>query len=160
MLRNFICEKIHEGITWTKRNRRYTDFFLPAHETLGISQLLIAIDTSGSINQELLAEFMAEVNAIRQDTTPKSTTVLSCDTKIHNPQQYGMYDVIDYTPVGGGGTDFTPVWQYAAELVVPPKAIIYFTDGLGTYGEEPDVPVMWIMYSHKEAPFGQTVCCI
>lgn len=157
VLRNFISERMRDGTTWSKRNRRYAEFYLPAHESLGVSNVLIAIDTSGSINNKQLSEFMREVNAIREDVKPRTTTVVSCDTRIHNPQVFSAYEEINYKPVGGGGTAFNPVWKYAADLIEQPKIIIYFTDGYGSFGEQPEQPVLWIMYSQLTAPFGETV---
>ncbi len=104
-------------------------------------KLLIAIDTSGSVNKNELKEFFGELYYIWKQGA--EIYVVECDTEIHNHYPYkGMPpEVIS----GRGGTDFNAPLTFANEEYFP-DAIIYFTDG---YASTPEVisrkPILWMI---------------
>jgi predicted metal-dependent peptidase len=61
--------------------------------------------------------------------------------------------------VGGGGTNFSPPFEWVEEEAVQPVGLVYFTDLAGAFPVvEPDYPVLWLNYGMEEkAPFGETV---
>jgi predicted metal-dependent peptidase len=61
--------------------------------------------------------------------------------------------------VGGGGTSFVPVFEEVHKLGFKPDALVYLTDGYGTFGDAPDYPVLWGDISHdpKLYPWGEVV---
>ena len=156
MLRRFVSERVKHGVTWTKRNRRFTDIYLPSHETLGINEIVIAIDTSGSINAQQFGAFMGELNAIRAEVHPQKTHVVMCDAKIQDAKQFDAYEDIDIKIKGGGGTKFDPVWDFVKKMPDKPALIVYFTDGMGRWGNDPGVPVLWALTGRNVSPpFGE-----
>ncbi len=104
-------------------------------------KLLIAIDTSGSINMIELEEFFSEIYHIWRSGA--EIRVVECDTHIHS--NYLYTGKAPKTVKGGGGTAFEQPLLYANEEFHP-DALIYFTDG---YGAAPSVlsrcPVMWLL---------------
>lgn len=104
-------------------------------------KLLIAIDTSGSINMDELKDFFNEVYHIWKQGT--EVFVVECDTAIHSEYYYN--GKTPKTVSGGGGTAFEPPLQYAND-VYRPDALIYFTDG---YASNPSVravcPLLWLI---------------
>ena len=104
-------------------------------------KILIAIDTSGSVNQNELKEFFGELYYIWKQGA--EIYVVECDTEIHNHYPYkGLPpEVIS----GRGGTDFNAPLAFANEEYFP-DAIIYFTDG---YASAPSViarkPILWMV---------------
>jgi len=67
---------------------------------------------------------------------------------------------IKLNPVGGGGTDFRPPFEYLESEDIIPAAAIYLTDGeCYSFPEEPDYPVMWIIDNKRTAdpPFGEVI---
>ncbi|MBN8683074.1 MAG: hypothetical protein J0L99_10475 [Chitinophagales bacterium] len=103
-------------------------------------EILLAIDTSGSIQQEDLSLFFSEIYHIwRQGAR---ITIAECDTHIHR-----IYPYRGETPkavAGRGGTRFDEPIQLANERM--PDALIYFTDG---YAAKPEIsarmPVLWVL---------------
>lgn len=155
-LRRFVNERVKYGVTWTKRNRRFTDIYLPSHETLGLNSILIAIDTSGSINERQFGSFMGELNAIRAEVHPQKTHVVMCDARIQDTKTFDAYEDIDIKIKGGGGTSFAPVWEHVKAMPEKPALIVYFTDGMGRWGDNPGVPVLWALTGRNVAPpFGE-----
>ena len=104
-------------------------------------KLLIAIDTSGSVNDDELKEFFGELYHIWKQGA--EIYVVECDTAIHN---HYFYNGRPPSVVSGrGGTDFNAPLTYANEIYMP-DAIVYFTDG---YAAEPHVvcrkPILWMI---------------
>lgn len=87
-------------------------------------KILIAIDTSGSVNNEELREFFGEIYYIWKQGA--EIYIVECDTHIHNQYNYNGRppEVIS----GRGGTDFNAPIQFANDIFQP-DALIYFTDG-------------------------------
>ena len=58
---------------------------------------------------------------------------------------------------GGGGTSFTPVFEYLKKEQDEPDLLIYFTDGYGDKPEKPSFPVMWVITpdGKNSIPWGQ-----
>ncbi len=125
-----------------------------------MGRLIIAVDTSGSIDDHLLAEFQAETQAALDEAQPESLQVIYCDSHVHRIDEFHPGDVVEFHPCGGGGTAFEPVFEAIeqSEESTPPAALIYLTDGHGSFPEqEPDYPVLWASTDKEEYPFGQVV---
>ena len=106
-------------------------------------KILIAIDTSGSVNNEELREFFGEIYYIWKQGA--EIYIVECDTHIHNQYNYNGRppEVIS----GRGGTDFNAPIQFANDIFQP-DALIYFTDG---FAAAPSVycrkPILWMITS-------------
>src|SRR5207244_3632167 len=96
--------------SWTSPNRRYVaaGVYLPGTVKENTPRLALAIDTSGSIGQEMLDTFAAELSAIMLETRPAAIDVLYCDSRIQGDVETFTPDdgEITLTPRGGGGTRF------------------------------------------------------
>ncbi len=104
-------------------------------------KILVAIDTSGSIDQEQLTKFFEQVYHIWRQGV--EVHVVECDTDIGRTYTYRGKLLPNMT--GGGGTDFNAPIKYANERYKP-DAIIYFTDGYGDVPlEKPKAKMMWII---------------
>lgn len=87
--------------------------------------ILIAVDTSGSVSKEELAEFFTEINHIHQ--TGAKVTVLECDTIIQKKWEFkGIQDI---KISGRGGTDFEPAIEYYKTHKSEYSLFVFFTDG-------------------------------
>jgi predicted metal-dependent peptidase len=104
-------------------------------------KILVAIDTSGSINMDELKEFFNEIYHIWKQGT--EIMVVECDAAIGN-----IYTYKGKTPLtvsGGGGTDFDAPIRYANDTYAA-DAIIYFTDGFGPNPPtKSNCPILWLL---------------
>ena len=68
--------------------------------------------------------------------------------------------MMDWEPLGGGGTDFEANWKYMRENDIQPKKFIMFTDGyrFGSWGEPDYCDTMFVIHGSTtiEAPFSIT----
>ncbi len=103
--------------------------------------LLVAVDSSGSIQQEDLALFFREVYQIWR--AGAEITVIECDDTIRHIWPYRGQNV--QKAQGGGGTLFDPVMQY---IQSHPgfDGLIYFTDGRANAPVMPcSIPLLWVI---------------
>lgn len=136
-----------DDFTMTKTKQRY-GVILPKMVG-GTATAGIVIDTSGSIDQETLAQAMAECKEIiRSLETP--CWVLSCDTQVNNAKK--IYNTSGFKLIGEGGTDMRKGIEEAEKKQV--DVIVVLTDGYTPWPEKPPkVPVViGLIDSDAETP--------
>jgi len=166
LLRQQVQSVIKNDYSFTRINRKtqHSGIVLPGllnDETIDIA---IAIDTSGSIEEEKLKDFMSEVKGIMEEYQDYKMKVWCFDTGVHNPQEFEANDgndIMDYEPAGFGGTDFMVNWEYMKQENYEPKKLIVFTDGetWNEWGDESYCDTCWIIHSFysenkPKPPFG------
>ena len=160
VLRNFFRDLAKDDYSWSRPNKRFLQFdiYLPSLVSPSLGEIVVALDTSGSITKKLLAEFLAEVQGLLDFGRPRKLHLLDCDAAIHSTHEFVPGDRVDVQPHGGGGTDFRPVFDYVAEQSFDPCALVYLTDLYGTFPDAPPpYPVLWVSYGTDSAPFGQVL---
>ncbi len=162
VLRRFIDQTCRNDYTWTRANRRYlsTGLYLPSLHSEELRPVVVAVDTSMSINNEALDQFAAEITAILEEQKT-SCDVLYCDTKIQGHEQFSSEHLpVVLHPHGGGGTDFRPSFVWVETKNMRPSCLIYLTDmECNRFPEPPEYPVLWVKYGKygTPAPFGEEV---
>ena len=144
--------------TWRRPNRRFVSsgYYMPSGVSEQVGELVIAIDTSGSIGGRELAQFLGEVKGICDQVKPDVVRLLYWDTEVCADEKYTGAEVenlINSTkPEGGGGTTVECVPAYMAQHGVKPQAVIVLTDGYlgGKWGQWP-CPVLWCIVGNKNA---------
>lgn len=137
--------------------------YAPSRAGFGAEHVVVAVDTSGSVTEKELALFFPEIAGILEDVKPAHLTVIWCDAKVRRVDQPD--DVSDLIQLrakgapGGGGTSFAPVFEHVKEMGVKPDALVYLTDGVGTFPkEEPGYPVLWgNIFPSSTYPWGEVV---
>lgn len=116
---------------------------------------VLAIDTSGSINEDEVRQFMSEVYSVVESFARVDLWVLCCDTEVLNPQQITSRKELEgYQLKGGGGTRFEPVFEWVETETPGASFVVYFTDGHGSFGDVPEVPTLWVMTTDIVPPYG------
>lgn len=123
---------------------------LETRDEARIREFVIAIDTSGSVQGDLVQNFLQRTcNVLRQTGTFASQVkifLLQCDSEVQSITEFTSTDQLDQILPqmdlrGFGGTDFRPVFQAVDKLLAEKKlqridGLLYFTDGAGVYPEE------------------------
>lgn len=168
VLREFVKATCNAKDTssWRRVNRRYLsgDVYMPSLIGERVGHLVIGIDTSGSVGNKELGEFLSEVQSIAKDVHPDKVDLIYWDGEVAGHEEYSSSQVdsiIDSTkPKGGGGTDPTCVMEYMKEKAIKPEAIIMLTDGyIGNWGDEWNAPILWTIVGNNRdyAPVGKTI---
>jgi predicted metal-dependent peptidase len=155
MLRQFLRDQAKDDYTWRKPSVAgiANGMLLPGLRSDRMGEIVVAIDTSGSVDGPLLKSFLSEVAAIHAELRPSKLIVMDCDWSIHNIAEFSPEDEFDFTPMGGGGTSFEPVFNHCEENNINPAVLIYFTDLMGSFpSDPPPYPVLWLDYLNQTSP--------
>ncbi len=121
-------------------------------------RLVIAVDSSGSIDEKLLGIFLGEVNFLMSLIQNYQIELLICDEKIQSHKTFYSGDTLETSVKGGMGTDFRPVFKFIENEFDDVKLLLYFTDLDGRFPIfEPSYDVKWIVPKSKEIPFGEVI---
>ena len=158
-LRRFITEICKDDYSWSRFNKRFQaqGIFLPSLYSVSMGEIVVVIDTSGSIDQPTLNAFGSEIKAIVDGTRPSKTHVIYCDSRVNHVDEYGPNDELTFTMHGGGGTSFIPPFEYITDKEITPVCLVYLTDLYGPFPAPPEFPVMWVCTTNQVAPFGETL---
>lgn len=156
-LRRFISE-ICEGDEQSRfnpPNRRFLahDIIMPSHFSEATGEIIVAVDTSGSMSGVLPIVF-GEVSNICKSVRPKSVRVLWWDTAIAGETVYTEKDYDNIArmlaPKGGGGTTVSCVARHIKAQGYKPKCTILISDGyVESAYETPEGPVLWGIVGHR-----------
>jgi predicted metal-dependent peptidase len=144
--------------SWRRPNRRFlgSGTYMPTLVSETVGNIVVAVDTSGSVGQAEFREFMSEVKSIADDVKPSRVDMLYWDGEVDKHEEYEQHEVanlIDATrPMGGGGTDPDCVPKYMASKNMHPECVVMFTDGyVPNWGNDWVAPVLWVVVDNKEA---------
>ena len=151
--RRLLKEAVKYDVDWSYRNAGIEDGVVTAYlEEMPRPETEIVLDTSGSINETLLRNFLRECKNILQTSKVK----VGC----FDTQFYGFAEIKDVSDIdnlkfyGGGGTDFDAAVNAFTRRV---ENKIIFTDG---YANMPSTPIdaIWIVFGGiKINPVGRKV---
>lgn len=160
LLRDFVSTTCagKDYSTWRKPNRRYIGYnmLMPSSISESLGEIVVAIDTSGSIGERELRAFLSEVKGICDSVKPSKVRVLYWDTEVCGHEVYNQ-DELDNLPKatkpkGGGGTMVECVPTYMNETSIKPECVIVLTDGhLGNSWGTWNVPLIWCIQGNKRA---------
>jgi len=144
--------------TWRRPNRRFisSGVYMPSGISEQVGELVIAIDTSGSIGDTELADFLSEVKGIADTVHPEAVRLLYWGNEVVGDERYETHEldtlVQSTKPRGGGGTDVNCVSDYLTAEGIKPQAVIVLTDGyvFGRWGSW-SAPVLWTILDNKSA---------
>lgn len=125
-------------------------------------QIVLVVDTSGSVPAHIYDRFLNEARAILEELQPEQLHLLSVSHYVCDAHTMERGDQLPPTLKGGGGTLFAPAFEWVYQQGIVPEVLIYLTDGLAADTDrlpEPDYPVLWVStYSQPEHyPFGSTI---
>ena len=122
-----------------KENRRFSDN--PGLKIKMRQHMLLAIDTSGSVSNDELMEFMNEIHHIYKSGV--DITILQCDTRITSIEPYKGKRELEVH--GRGGTEFDPVLEYYNAHNKKYTSLVYFTDGEAYTSVKPRGNILWVL---------------
>lgn len=173
-LRQYLTQSLlqQRETNWSKPSRRSVslldqniEIFEPGSRAQpGLKRAGVVIDTSGSIDDNLLHQFVAEVQTI-QTQTGCEVYFISADAEVQTEDLIRSYDPGLVTLIqrkqirlkGGGGTDFRPALDCLKSKSI--RVCLYLTDLMGTFPDRaPDYNVIWASTSPDlSAPFGRVI---
>lgn len=167
-LRDFVMAQCvgRSDYTWRRFNSRQVvnDVYVPSVVNENIGDIVVAIDTSGSIGGAQLTAFASELTSICESVTPEKVRVIWWDAQVHGEQVFqGNYGGIAHMlkPLGGGGTRVSCVSEYLVKKNIKAECVVVFTDGYveGDIKWNHTDPLLWLVTENKSfmPPAGKKV---
>ena len=162
-LERYMHSKVRDGYSWNRPNRRFVGqgMYLPGYDYIPrMGEVVVAVDTSGSLNSKDLSHFTAHINRIMETCLPEKVTVIYCDYDIGGIREYTPDELpITLEPVGGGGTSFKPVFDWLDSYAGEVECLVYFTDGWGDQNDldKPAIDTVWVTTDKDTFPFGEVI---
>ncbi len=160
LLARYMTAVARDDYSYQRPSRREGDFILPSLKSAQI-EVVVVLDTSGSISDTEMQEFVSEIDAIKGQMRAR-LILHGCDAELcaNGPwvfepwEQFRLPDKIQ----GRGGTRFTPVFEWLDRERKSPDLLVYFTDADGLFPKrEPPFPVLWLVKGRGKVPWGQRV---
>lgn len=156
ILRDQMTRVVAENESWTRRNRRFSNIYLPSRHSVKLGRVIFIGDTSGSIGQEELNKVWTQANEICERLQPEGLKVIWADTKVAGEQDFEVGDPLTFKPRGGGGTDMRVPLEYVEQF--DPPVVIMVTDGYTPWPSvEPPYPLIVCCTTGVDVPVGQVV---
>jgi len=161
LLAHFMTQTARDDYSYTRPSSRRGDpAVFPSLRSTQIN-IYIAVDTSGSITESEIEQFISEIDAIKSLIRAR-ITLLACDAELASdcPWVFESWDefILPRKIVGGGGTRFTPVFDWVEIQDRQPDLLVYFTDADGQFPQQmPQYPVLWLVKGKSPVPWGQRI---
>lgn len=160
LLARYLMSVARDDYSFQRPSRREGDALLPRLAS-GEVDLCVALDTSGSIRTEELAQFASEVDALKGQIRAR-VTLHACDERLdpRGPWEFQPWEaiVLPHGIGGGGGTRFVPVFDWIAAGHRRPDLLLYFTDAEGEFPRDaPGFPVIWLVKGSGKVPWGERI---
>ena len=135
LLRRLWSETTPADSSWMRPNRRHiwAGLYLPGVIREGVGEIAIAVDCSGSVHGRQLRLFEAEVRSILDGQRPQRVYVLYFDATVQKVEVFEAGQRVSLNPVGGGGTEFGPCFEWLDEHGIQPQALVFLTDLYGSF---------------------------
>ena len=160
LLARFVVSVAREDYSFQRPPRRDGAALLP-RLARGSLRIVAVLDTSGSITADELNEFTGELDALKAQVRAE-LTVHACDERLspEGPWRFDAWQPVVLPPSleGGGGTRFTPPFEWIEASGIAPDLLVYFTDAQGEFpAVPPSYPVLWLVKGRAGVPFGERV---
>ena len=167
LLREYMTEAARADYSWQRPNRRFVSggLVLPSLYAEGMGPVAVNIDASGSMPRHVLADVLAEVQAICTDIAPEFIDVRVHDSRVSHVERFEPGEDID-VPLTSGGTYFEPVVADMEDSGEQYAVCLWFTDLFADLEclERIDAPLLLLDYSFGVAeraglipPYGEVI---
>ena len=161
VLARFLTEPARNDYSWQMPNRRFIHqgLYLPELKNPELGLIALLVDTSGSISQQDLNQFAAEMHSLLA-AYKTELMVIYVDAAVQGVEFIASDETdMNLELKGGGGTDYRPGYDWLHEQGYMPTAAVYLTDGYcNSFPDEPDFPTLWVLTQKSDyfkPPFGE-----
>lgn len=160
LLARYMMSMARDDYSFQRPSRREGEALLPSLYSDEVN-VVVALDTSGSVSDEEMREFVGEIDALKGQVRAR-VTLHACDERLseHGPWVFQSWDplALPRAVSGGGGTRFTPVFEWVERDNLRPDLLLYFTDAEGEFPPHaPAYPVIWLVKGKADVPWGQRI---
>jgi len=160
LLARFVTAMGRDDYSYSRPSRREGSAILPSLRSNTIN-VTIFLDSSGSVSDEEMREFLSEVDALKGQVNAR-VTLHACDVELapEGPWVFESWEELELPQNlgGGGGTSFVPACIWLEKQDLQPDLVLYFTDAEGEFPKrEPVIPVVWLVKGKSPVPWGERI---
>lgn len=157
---------LREWLTKKSRNGWDAPFNNPIYQTTGLvcagrrtrnaGEIVLVIDSSGSIGQHTYDRFLSEAQAVLDDLKPDKLHLLSVSHVVADAVTLEVGDTVPSKLKGGGGTRFKPAFDWVAKHAYDVDVMVYLTDGYSNDLSDitnVDFPLLWLSTGERASKF-------
>lgn len=157
---------LREWLTKRSRNGWDAPFNNPIFQTTGLiaagrrtrnaGEIVLVLDTSGSIGQRTYDRFLSEAQAVLDDLKPDKLHLLSVSHVVADDLTLEVGDTVPAKLKGGGGTKFKPAFDWVAEHAQDVDVMVYLTDGYSDDLKDitdVEFPLLWLSTGARTSAF-------
>ena len=157
---------LREWLTSRSRCGWDAPFNAPVYSTTGVvgagrrnkkaGEIVLVLDTSGSIGQRTYDRFLQEAQCILEELKPERLHLLSVSHVVADVVSLETGDTVPAKLKGGGGTAFKPAFDWVAKHVDDMDVMVYLTDGWSgdlTSLPQVDFPLLWLTTQRPASDF-------
>ena len=153
LLRDYCTKFRPDDESWSHRNRRHQNIYLPGRHSPAMGELVGIGDTSGSlIGSSIFKQIAGELEEIREQVKPDRVRWIWADDDECNMEEvFEPNDELVLHPTGGGGTDMRKPLSFIERY--DPIVAVLATDCLTPWPAEPTpFPLIVLSNTKEEAP--------
>ncbi len=160
LLARYMTAVARDDYSYQRPSRREGEAIFPSLKSAQVD-VVVVLDTSGSVTDTEMQEFVSEVDAIKGQMRAR-LTLHACDAELSpdGPWVYEPWEAFSLPAGirGRGGTRFVPVFEWLEQEGRQPDLLVYFTDAEGEFPKaEPGYPVLWLVKGRGKVPWGQRI---
>jgi len=165
LLYRYVTNELNYDWTYSypSKKSQATGIYLPSLKKENID-IIVSIDTSGSISKEELSSFICEIINLGKSFNNLKITLIVCDCEIKDTFELTNGNIEKAQELlikGGGGTSHIPVYNWIEENMPNAKLLINFTDGFSVFPDEETIKTIWILTEKSceedKIPFGNVI---
>ncbi len=161
LLAQFVSSIARDDYSYARPSNRRGDPVIYPSMRSGQVNIVVGLDTSGSISDSELNEFLTEIDAIKAHMRAH-IIFHACDLALAEDGPWEFEPWQEFTMPrkfeGGGGTDFRPMFAWVEQQNMSPDLLVYFTDAEGEFPAlPPSYPVVWLVKGKTKTPWGRRV---
>lgn len=164
-LRTFVGGNKPDDWSYRRPNRKHmalNSVYLPTIEFTGAGIICLIVDSSGSVSNDEIAQFLGEIKSIHSEMRPEELHVIWVDAQVQHTDFYSPHDEFDDKKrYACGGTAMQPGFEWIEKQGIQPHSIIVFSDMELFDGDcksiTPPCPVLWVATGNGPAPIGEVI---
>lgn len=134
---------------WNRRNRRFRNY-MPTPFVKSVGTISFAVDTSGSVSDELFNNLMSEIVHVFKQCKPELIELILFDHILQSVDQIrNEHELKEVSLKGGGGTSVDEVMEYFNNNSTS-NLLCILTDGYLDTSPECHKNLLWIVYNNPE----------
>ncbi len=160
LLQKYINQYNKNDYSFKKPNRRlFPKYYLPSLYNINLMDIVVAVDTSGSVTDHEFKTFISEVASIFRMMKPNKITLIQFDTEISSVTEIKSFqELMKVKFQGRGGTDTTELMEWVKKN--KPQLTMVFTDGCFRDNNViPKTDVLWLIHNNQnfKQSFGKVI---